>query len=113
MLQRQQHVTRPASVADSRSSALRFDDRHEAGPGRAATAARSQRSRVAWLALWMSGAIASYIAAALAVRALAKSLSVFEIMSRRSAGALSFLLALMAFRPKLRRAAGASCDTKA
>ena len=54
----------------------------------------------------MSGAIASYIAAALAVRALAKSLSVFEIMSLRSAGALAFLLALMAFRPKLRRGLG-------
>jgi drug/metabolite transporter (DMT)-like permease len=103
MLQRQQHVTRPAPVADNRSSALLLDDRPEAGAGRAATAARSQRSRVAWLALWMAGAIASYIAAALAVRALAKSLSVFEIMSLRSAGGVFFLLALMAIRPKTRR----------
>jgi drug/metabolite transporter (DMT)-like permease len=55
-----------------------------------------------WLALWMAGSIASYIAAALAVRALAKSLSVFEIMSLRSAGGLAFLLFLMAVRPKTR-----------
>ncbi len=51
----------------------------------------------------MAGAIASYIAAALAVRALAKSLSVFEMMSVRSAGGLVFLLALMAIRPNMRR----------
>jgi drug/metabolite transporter (DMT)-like permease len=51
----------------------------------------------------MAGSIASYIAAALAVRALAKSLSVFEIMSLRSAGGLAFLLALMAVWAKMRR----------
>ena len=51
----------------------------------------------------MAGAIASYIAAALSVRALAKSLSVFEIMSVRSAGGLAFLLVLMAIRPHMRR----------
>jgi drug/metabolite transporter (DMT)-like permease len=51
----------------------------------------------------MAGAIASYIGAALSVRALATSLSVFEIMSVRSAGALVFLLALMAVAPKMRR----------
>jgi drug/metabolite transporter (DMT)-like permease len=104
MLQRRQHVIRPASVAESRPPALRLDDyQQDAGPVRLATAARSQRSRVAWLALWMAGAIASFIAAALAVRALAKSLSVFEIMSVRSAGGLCFLLALMAVRPQTRR----------
>jgi drug/metabolite transporter (DMT)-like permease len=51
----------------------------------------------------MAGSIASYIAAALAVRALAKSLSVFEIMSLRSASGLIFLVALMAVRPNMRR----------
>ena len=56
-----------------------------------------------WLTLWMAGAIVSYIAAALAVRALAKNLSVFEIMSLRSAGGLAFLLAAMALRPKMSR----------
>ena len=50
----------------------------------------------------MAGAIACYIAAALSVRALAKSLSVFEIMSVRSAGGLALLLALMAVRPNMR-----------
>ena len=56
-----------------------------------------------WLALWMAGAIASYIAAAVAVRALAKSLTVFEMMSVRSASGLAFLLALMLVSPKMRR----------
>jgi drug/metabolite transporter (DMT)-like permease len=50
----------------------------------------------------MAGAIASYIAAALAVRALAKSLSVFEMMSVRSASGLAVLLALMAVWPQMR-----------
>jgi drug/metabolite transporter (DMT)-like permease len=103
MLQRRQRVVRPAPVAESRSPALRLDDSHDAGPVRAASAARSQRSRVVRLALWMAGSIASYIAAALAVRALAKSLSVFEIMSVRSAGGLAFLLVLMAVWPNMRR----------
>jgi len=75
---------------------------HDAQTVRVAAAARSERSRVAWLALWMAGAIASYIASALAVRALAKGLSVFEMMSLRSAGGLAFLLVLMVVRPKLR-----------
>jgi drug/metabolite transporter (DMT)-like permease len=56
-----------------------------------------------WLAVWMAGAITSYVAAALAVRALAKSLSVFEIMSVRSAGGVALLLVLMAVRPEMRR----------
>src|SRR5690348_3404792 len=98
MLHRQQTVIRPARVAESGSPALHLDE-----PVRVAAAARGQRPRVAWLALWMAGAIASYIAAALAVRALAKSLSVFEMMSVRSAGGLVFLLALMAIRPNMRR----------
>jgi len=68
-----------------------------------ATAARSRRSRVGWLALWMAGAIASYIASALAVRALSKSLSVFEMMSVRSASGLAVLLAVMAVWPQTRR----------
>ncbi|MBV8827506.1 MAG: DMT family transporter [Bradyrhizobiaceae bacterium] len=51
----------------------------------------------------MAGAIASYIAAAVAVRALAKSLTVFEMMSVRSASGLAFLLALMLVSPKMRR----------
>jgi drug/metabolite transporter (DMT)-like permease len=91
MLQREQPVVRLASI-QSEASASRPDGRQNAG-----------RSRVVWLALWMAGAIASYIASALAVRALAKSLSVFEFMSVRSASGLVFLLGLMAVWPKLRR----------
>ena len=94
---------RPAPIAESRSPALRLDAGHDAGPVWVATAAHSEGSRVVWLALWMAGAIASYIAIALAVRALAKSLSVFEIMSVRSASGLFFLLVLMAVWPKMRR----------
>jgi drug/metabolite transporter (DMT)-like permease len=103
MLQHRQQVVRPAPVAESRSPALRLDDCHDAQSIRAATAVRSQQSRVVWLALWMAGAIASYIAIALSVRALAKGLSVFEMMSVRSAGGLAFLLVLMAVRPQMRR----------
>jgi drug/metabolite transporter (DMT)-like permease len=64
---------------------------------------RGERSRILSLALWMAGAILSYIAAALAVRALAKSLNVFEIMSVRSASGLLILLAALAARPELAR----------
>src|SRR6202011_3225099 len=103
MLHRRQQASRPAPAAGSDSPALRFDARHDARPIRVATAARRQQSRVVWLALWMAGAIASYIGAALAVRGLAKSFNVFEIMSLRSASGLAFLLALMAVRPKMRQ----------
>jgi len=97
MLQHRQQISRPAPVADSGSPTLPLDD---CQPIRAVPAARAQQSRVVWLALWMAGAVASYIAAALSVRALAKGLNVFEIMSVRSAGGLAFLLALMAVRPE-------------
>jgi len=103
MLQRPPTPVRSASVAEGGSAALRSAVYHDPEASRVATAAPSQRSRVAWLAFWMSGAIASYIVAALAVRALAKSLSVFEIMSLRSAGGLALLLAFMTVRPKMRR----------
>src|ERR1700747_3407747 len=102
MLHRREQVIRPAPVAESQSPALRLDPSHDAQVIRVATGACSQQSRVIWLALWMAGAIASYIGAALAVRALAKSLSVFEIMSLRSASGLALLLALMAVWPKTR-----------
>jgi drug/metabolite transporter (DMT)-like permease len=102
MLHRRQQAIPPAPVAGSELAALRLDLRHDAQPVRVATAAWGEQSRVLWLALWMAGAIASYIVAALAVRALAKSLSVFEIMSVRSASGLAFLVALMAVWPKMR-----------
>jgi drug/metabolite transporter (DMT)-like permease len=103
MLYRRQQASRLVPVAESEPPAVRFDPRCDAEFVRFATVARSRRSRVAWLALWMAGALASYIAFALAVRALAKSLSVFEMMSVRSASGLVFLLGLMALWPKMRR----------
>lgn len=99
MLQRGQQVIGPGPVA-GRQSPVRSDAFHAA---EAIPVATTTRTRVAWLALWMAGAIASYIASALAVRALAKSLSVFEFMSVRSASGLVFLLGLMAVWPKMRR----------
>lgn len=102
MLQRRQDFIPPAPVAEVPSPALRLDDSHVAGTVTGAAAAPSHRPRVAWLALWMAGAVASYIGAALSVRALAKSLSVFEIMSIRSVGGLAFILALLAVSPKMR-----------
>jgi drug/metabolite transporter (DMT)-like permease len=80
--------------------ALRFEPCHD---GQSQSGARNQQSRVLWLGLWMAGSIASYIGAALAVRALAKSLSVFEMMSVRSASGLVLLLGLMAVAPNIRR----------
>jgi drug/metabolite transporter (DMT)-like permease len=102
MLHHRQPAIGPATIAAKRSPALQSDGCHS-GHIRVATVASSRRSRVVWLALWMAGAIASYIAAALVIRALANRLSVFEIMSVRSAGGLACLLALMAVRPKMRR----------
>jgi drug/metabolite transporter (DMT)-like permease len=103
MLHGRQQASRLVSGAENEPPALRVDPRYALQLVRLATAARSQQSRVLCFALWMAGAIASYIASALAVRALAKSLSVFEIMSVRSASGLVFLLWLMAVWPNIRR----------
>jgi len=51
--------------------------------------------------LWMIGTVLSFSVAALSVRALSKTLTVFEIMSIRSGGGLIILLALLAVRPVL------------
>jgi drug/metabolite transporter (DMT)-like permease len=98
MLERGQQVIYPGRAAELRPPA-RSEALHDTEAIQVGTAARN---RLAWLALWMAGAIASYIATALAVRALAKSLSVFEIMSVRSAGGLALILALLAVSPKMR-----------
>jgi drug/metabolite transporter (DMT)-like permease len=103
MLHRRHQASHPPPVAGTEASALRLEPRYAAQLLRFAAAVRGQRFRVLWLALWMAGAIASYITSALAVRALAKSLSVFEIMSVRTASGLALLLVLMAASPKLRR----------
>jgi drug/metabolite transporter (DMT)-like permease len=52
--------------------------------------------------LWMSGALLSFSATAVAVRALAPFFSVFEILSIRNAAGVLILLAFALFRPHLR-----------
>jgi len=64
----------------------------------------SQESRIAWLALWMAGSILSFVAGAVSVRALANKLSVFEIVSVRSASGLAILAAVLMVRRDLGQA---------
>jgi len=52
--------------------------------------------------LWMTGALFSFTASALAVRALSKELNVFEILSIRTGIGLIVLLVILACRPELR-----------
>jgi len=61
-----------------------------------------QPAQLGRLLFWMSGTLFSFIIAALGVRALAKDLSVFEMMSVRTAGAVAILAALGAINPALR-----------
>jgi drug/metabolite transporter (DMT)-like permease len=56
------------------------------------------------VALWMAGAVLSFCASAVAIRALAKNLNVSEILSIRSGLGVMILLALVAARPELRQA---------
>lgn len=60
-----------------------------------------QPAQLGRLLFWMSGTLFSFIIAALGVRALAKNLSVFEMMSVRTAGAVAILAALGAINPAL------------
>jgi drug/metabolite transporter (DMT)-like permease len=53
--------------------------------------------------LWMTGALFSFLASALAIRALGKHLNVFEILTIRSGLGITVLLALVVGRPALRR----------
>src|SRR4030095_10240173 len=53
--------------------------------------------------MWMSGALVSFSATAIAVRALARSFSVFEILSLRNAAGIGVLLAFALFHPGRRR----------
>jgi drug/metabolite transporter (DMT)-like permease len=53
--------------------------------------------------LWMTGALLSFSASAVAIRALAQHLTTFEILSIRSGFGLMVLLALVAGRADLRR----------
>ncbi len=52
--------------------------------------------------MWMSGALVSFSATAIAVRALARSFSVFEILSLRNAAGIGILLTFALFNPGLR-----------
>jgi drug/metabolite transporter (DMT)-like permease len=60
------------------------------------------RRSILAVVLWMMGALLSFSATAVAVRALAPRFSVFEMLSFRSIAAVLFLLALAAFKPQLR-----------
>ena len=72
-----------------------------ARPAYAASPAR--RSDIAWLSLWMTGTLVSFTMVAVSVRALAGTLSPFEMMAVRSAFGLAVMLAILAARPGLRR----------
>src|ERR1051326_609466 len=54
------------------------------------------------VALWMGGAVLSFTAMALSIRALAPILNVFETLALRSSSGLIALLLLAALRPELR-----------
>jgi drug/metabolite transporter (DMT)-like permease len=52
--------------------------------------------------LWMSGALLSFSATAVAVRALAPAFSIFEMLAVRNAAGVVILVALALFKPDLR-----------
>jgi drug/metabolite transporter (DMT)-like permease len=52
--------------------------------------------------LWMAGALVSFSATAVAVRALARSLALFEILALRNAAGIAILVALALPQPTLR-----------
>ena len=80
-------------------------DRSAVDPGTRAISAHSgiHPADIAWLSLWMTGTLLSFTVVAVSVRALAGTLSAFEMMSFRSAFGLAVMLALVAGRPALRR----------
>jgi drug/metabolite transporter (DMT)-like permease len=57
---------------------------------------------IARVLLWMTGVLLSFTAMALSIRALSKTLGIFEILSIRSATGLLILSALAIARPQLR-----------
>ncbi|QFU17605.1 DMT family transporter [Microvirga thermotolerans] len=61
----------------------------------------SHRSLLA-VVVWMTGALLSFSATAVAVRALARTFSVFEMLAIRNGTAVAFLLLLAALRPSVR-----------
>lgn len=69
---------------------------------RAADTASMRRADIAWLSLWMIGTLLSFTTIAVSVRALAGTLSAFEMMAVRSSFGLAVMLTLLAARPALR-----------
>jgi drug/metabolite transporter (DMT)-like permease len=69
---------------------------------RARATSSGRRSDIAWLALWMTGTLLSFTTVAVSVRALAGTLSAFEMMAVRSAFGLAVMLAILAARTGLR-----------
>lgn len=63
-----------------------------------------QRRDLASVVLWMTGALLSFSAMAVSIRALSGGLRILEILAIRSAGGLAILLALGALNPALMRA---------
>jgi drug/metabolite transporter (DMT)-like permease len=61
-----------------------------------------RRTDILWLSLWMTGTLLSFTMVAVSVRALAGTLSAFEMMTVRSAFGLAVLLAFVVVRPALR-----------
>ncbi|MDB5510599.1 MAG: EamA/RhaT family transporter [Enterovirga sp.] len=58
---------------------------------------------ILWLLLWTAGALVSFSATAVAVRLMAHTLSLFEVLSVRNFAGLAILLGAVALRPELRR----------
>jgi len=65
---------------------------------------QSSGANLFWLAFWMTCTLVSFSVAAMSVRALASVISVFEIMTIRSASAIAVLLVVIALHPQLWRA---------
>jgi drug/metabolite transporter (DMT)-like permease len=61
------------------------------------------QQKLGLVVLWMTGALLSFSASAVAIRALARHLTTFEILSIRSGFGLIVLLALVAARADLRK----------
>jgi len=66
-----------------------------------ATTLVGQPAKLGWLVLWMTGTLLSFIIGALSVRALASRLSVFEMMTVRTAGSVLILIAFAVAQPQL------------
>jgi drug/metabolite transporter (DMT)-like permease len=61
-----------------------------------------QRQNILRVVLWMTGTLLAFSAMAISIRLLAGKLSIFEILTVRSFGALVILFALLAINPALR-----------